>query len=175
MPELLNPDLHTTLASAAAYVGDAIIDGETDISIPISGAFLNGFVFSCGRARRVGLPDDPTMEISLLGASRSSNWITYDQTVGMPIPDDRQPGHATLMRLINRCLSDLLRDTVSTGFSRSWNPEHLEEISGLAESISESRDFLDALRDDPSEHAADIDGNSFRRAAGHWIWIGRAG
>lgn len=199
MPEVLNPDIQIALQAAVAYLADTVTAGEREIGIPLSGAYLNGFVFSCGRARLIASQpgaepnshstespkldpeDDPgpdsltpqTLEIALLGAHRDGDWRHSFSGTAVLLPEDRSAGSPDLLRRLSGGLQEVLADTVSTGFAQRWNPDWLEKISTLENEIGMTRGFLDVAGEaEPDE--AELDGHLFRRVAGHWTWIGRA-
>lgn len=194
MPEVLNPDIQTALQAAIAFLADTVTAGEGEISVPLSGAYLNGFVFSCGRARLVVQGDtidsstgsqpssqadhkknniDRTLEVTLLGAHRDSAWRHSWSATAVSLPDDCSAGSPDLLRRLNFSLQELLNDTVTTRFAHRWDPDWLEGLSGLGQEIGLTRGFLEVLGDTAND--AELDGHLFRRVAGHWVWIGRAG
>ncbi|MEQ9366217.1 MAG: hypothetical protein RIF32_18395 [Leptospirales bacterium] len=200
MPEVLNPDIQTALQAAVAFLADTVTAGEPEISIPLSGAYLNGFVFSCGRARLIrpaahlepGSQTADTLEISLLGAHRGAAWRHSWNATAVLLPADQSAGSPDLLRRLNGGLHELLAETVTTRFAHRWDPDHLEILSGFAQDIGITRGFLDIVGDDPAPGGstgthmdqpksrasiddAELDGHVFRRVAGHWVWIGRAG
>ncbi|MCR9145500.1 MAG: hypothetical protein NXI24_24890 [bacterium] len=156
MPEVLNPDIQIALQAAVAFLADTVTAGEGEISIPLSGAYLNGFVFSCGRARLIRPTDDPrpqrpaaeTLEIALLGAHREAAWRHSWSATAVLLPEDQSAGSPDLLRRLNGGLQELLTDTVTTRFAHRWDPDWLERLSGQGQDIGITRGFLEVVGDD---------------------------
>lgn len=170
--KVLNPDYPVVLKETVDYLAEAVITGEHVLGIPISGTLLNGYLFSCGRAQILDTPEEKTLEVSLLGTSRDSSGKSCEQSIAISIPPDRAPGHLHLLRRLKFGISDLLNESVTTGFAHTWDPEQLERLAGLDEQIDSIREILEDISDCDDE--AELDGHAFQRIAGHWVWTGRA-
>lgn len=168
MQPTLNPDLASALPAAVAYLADAVREGAEDISIPISGAYLNGMLWSCGRAARYRTGQGDYLEVALLGTSRAAQWVHHEQATAIELPDPEDPPQI-LFRRLTAGLADLFRETVAIGFGRHWEPFRLERLSALTEEAIWIRDGIDSDETQITE-----EGHVFRQVASSWIWAGRA-
>lgn len=168
---LLNPDYPAVLRKTVDYLAEAVLAEESEIGIPVSGAYLNGFLFACGRARIVGPSNARTLEVALLGAARSSGWRHHAETTAISIPADESPGHLHLLRRLKFGMADLFTESVTSGFARTWDPDRLEQLCGFSDQVGMTRGFLETGSDAGDD--TELDGHVFRRVAGHWVWTGR--